>query len=107
MVILLDLNQGDILKIERIKHPVLIVSKNFFNTSGEIIGCPIYESGTESPLHIRVDADEVQGYVQCEKIALLDLKMRGHKKIGKVTLNDRMNLADAIQGIFDYVGSVN
>lgn len=103
MVTPLELNQGDILKIERIKHPVLIVSKNFFNTSGEIIGCPIYESGTDGPLHIRVDTDEIQGYVQCEKLALLDLKIRGHKKISKVTLNDRINLVDAIQGIFDYI----
>ena len=35
------LHQGDILRIEKIKHPVLVVSKDFFNTSGEIIGCPI------------------------------------------------------------------
>lgn len=35
-------SQGDILKIEGIRHPVLVVSKDFFNTSGEIIGCPIY-----------------------------------------------------------------
>ena len=28
------LHQGDILKIEKIKHPVLVVSKDFFNTSG-------------------------------------------------------------------------
>ncbi len=35
------LHQGDILKVEKIKHPVLVASKDFFNTSGEIIGCPI------------------------------------------------------------------
>ena len=28
------LRQGDIIKIEKIKHPVLVVSKDFFNTSG-------------------------------------------------------------------------
>ena len=32
------LHQGDILRIEKIKHPVLVVSKDFFNMSGEIIG---------------------------------------------------------------------
>lgn len=32
-----QLYQGDILKIDKIKHPVLVVSKDFFNTSGEII----------------------------------------------------------------------
>lgn len=28
------LHQGDILKIEKIKHPVLVASQDFFNTSG-------------------------------------------------------------------------
>ncbi|HJC87941.1 MAG TPA: type II toxin-antitoxin system PemK/MazF family toxin [Candidatus Eisenbergiella intestinigallinarum] len=99
----LEVQQGDILKIERIRHPVLIVSTNFFNASGEVIGCPIYEAGTESPLHIAVTADKMQGYVQCEKLALLDLKVRGHKKTGRIALNEQMNITDAIQGIFDYV----
>ena len=36
------LHQGEIIKIEKIKHPVLVVSKNFFNETGEIIGCPIF-----------------------------------------------------------------
>ena len=36
-------SQGDILRIEKIKHPVLAVSKDFFNTSGEVIDCPISE----------------------------------------------------------------
>ncbi len=95
--------QGDILKIERIAHPVLVVSKNFFNSSGEIIGCPIYENSTESPLHICVAANEIQGYVQCEKLALLDLNVRGYKKISEIIMNDMINIADAIQGIFDYI----
>ena len=46
------LHQGDILKIEKIRHPVLIVSKGFFNTSGEIIGCPIIKDSMPGPLHI-------------------------------------------------------
>lgn len=98
-----ELRQGDVLKIERIAHPVLVVSKNFFNSSGEIIGCPIYEKSTEGPLHICVAASEIQGYVQCEKLALLDLNVRGYKKISEIIMNDMINIADAIQGIFDYI----
>lgn len=98
-----ELRQGDILKIERIAHPVLVVSKNFFNSSGEIIGCPIYENSTESPLHICVAVNEIQGYVQCEKLALLDLNIRGYIKISEIIMNDMINIADAIQGIFDYI----
>lgn len=47
------LHQGDILKIEKIKHPVLVASQDFFNTSGEIIGCPIISVFHISHLHTK------------------------------------------------------
>lgn len=72
-----EIHQGDILKIERIRQPVLVASKDFFNLSGEIIGCPIYADSTEGPLHIYISARETEGYVH--------------------------NITDAIQGIFDYI----
>ena len=97
------LRQGDVIKIEYVKHPVLVVSKDFFNASGQIIGCPIVEQSIEGPLHIFVRTDEVEGYVQCEKLALLDLKVRGHKVVDSILLSDRMNIADAVQGIFEYI----
>ena len=98
-----EIHQGDILKIEGIRHSVLVVSKDFFNASGEIIGCPIYECSTNSPLHIQVSAKETTGYVQCEKLALLDLSVRGYKKTDVLALEDRINIADAVQAIFDYM----
>ena len=59
-----SLHQGDILKIEKIKHPVLVVSKDFFNTSGEIIGCPIIKNSTAGPLHIWMSTEENEGQFQ-------------------------------------------
>ena len=41
-------HQGDIIKVENIKSPVLVTSKDFFNQSGEVIGCPI--SKMEKPV---------------------------------------------------------
>lgn len=98
-----EVHQGDILKIERIIHPVLVVSKDFFNTSGEIIGCPIYKNSMVGPLHIPIFTEEIEGDVQCEKLALLDLSMRGYKKIDRIPIGDIMNITDAIQGIFEYI----
>ena len=98
-----EISQGDILKIERIKKPVLVVSKDFFNQTGEIIGCPIYESGESGALHIRIDTDEVVGYVQCEKLALLDMNIRGFQKIDRIHMPEIIDITDAIQGIFDYI----
>ena len=97
------LHQGDILKIEKIKHPVLVVSKDFFNTSGEIIGCPIIRDSIPGPLHIWMATEENQGYIQCEKLALLDLSVRRYKKVDRLSISQLMNIADAIQGIFEYI----
>ncbi len=98
-----QLHQGDILKIEKIKHPVLVASKDFFNTSGEIIGCPVIRNSIPGPLHIWISAKENEGYVQCEKLALLDLTIRGYKKADRLSVSEMMNISDAIQGIFEYI----
>lgn len=96
-------NQGDILKIEKIKKPVLVVSKDYFNQTGEIIGCPIFEDSEQGALHIKISTDEVTGFVQCEKLALLDLNVRGYSKIDQLHIADIMDITDAIQSIFDYI----
>lgn len=98
-----SLHQGDIIRIENIKSPVLVASKEFFNQTGEIIGCPILSDSTAGPLHIRIKSDTVDGYVQCEKLALLDLNVRGFSKIDSIHMTDIINITDAIQGIFDYI----
>ena len=97
-----EILQGDILKVEKINRPVVVVSKDYFNTSGEVIACPIFEDSARGPLHIFIRANEVEGYVQCEKLALLDLRFRGYKKIDKLKLIDKMDISDAVQGIFEY-----
>ncbi len=97
------LHQGDILRIENIKHPVLVVSKDFFNTSGEIIGCPIMNNSIPGPLHIWMATEENEGYIQCEKLALLDLAVRSYRKVDRLSISDMINVSDAIQGIFEYI----
>ena len=98
-----EIHQGDLLKVERIKCPVLVVSKDFFNRSGKVIGCPVFSAGPEGPLHIRVRTGETDGFVQCENMKLLDLTVRGFSEIGRIPFPEIMNITDAIQGIFDYV----
>ncbi len=98
-------HQGDILKVEKIKNPVLVVSKDFFNETGEIIGCPIfdYNYNIESPLHIEIETENRKGYVQCENLSMLDLNMRGFSVINRISINYVMDITDTIQGIFDYI----
>lgn len=94
--------QGDIISIERISGPVLVVSKNFFNTTEEVIVCPIIRNISKGPLHIEVATDKIEGTVLCEQMRLMDLRVRGFKKISRIKYEDIINITDAIQAIFDY-----
>ena len=97
------LHQGDIVRIEKINYPVLVVSKDFFNSSGEIIGCPIINNSNPGPLHIWMLTEANEGYIQCEKLALLDLSIRGYQKVDSLPISEMINVSDAIQGIFEYI----
>ncbi|MDD3184402.1 MAG: type II toxin-antitoxin system PemK/MazF family toxin [Anaerostipes sp.] len=97
-----EICQGDILSVERIHTPVLVVSKTFFNKTEQIIACPILEEASEDPLHITIHTKEMKGVVLCEQMKLLDLRVRGYKKSSELQINEIMNIADAIQSIFDY-----
>mgnify|MGYP003516239231 FL=1 len=96
-------HQGDVLKVDKIKLPVLVVSKDFFNQTGEIIACPVYNAGRDDALHIHIQTQNMDGYVHCEKLVLLDLNARGFVELNSLHMNDIMNITDAIQGIFDYI----
>lgn len=98
----LPFEQGDILSIEKIKGPILVVSKDFFNRSEQAIVCPIVKNAIPDPLHIEIETEEVQGSVLCEQMKLLDLRYRGYKKISRIKYPDIINITDAIQAIFDY-----
>ena len=94
--------QGSILKVNGINVPVVVVSKNFFNETGQAIVCPVYRNVEEGPLHISIDAPSVNGFVLCEQVKHVDLSSRKFTKITDIGFFDLMNISDAIMGIFDY-----
>ncbi len=96
------ISQGDILKVEKLSFPVLVVSKDFFNRSEQIIACPIQDRATADPLHIPVVWNDTEGIVLCEQLKLLDMQIRGYKKTGELKIESIMDIADAVQSIFDY-----
>ena len=42
--------QGHIIKIEGIKYPALVVSRNLYNESGRVIVCPVVSEDTGATL---------------------------------------------------------
>ena len=55
------IEQGDLLRIEGIKYPVIVVSNNYFNRSGMVIACPIVKTAVPGPLHIPLKDCAVEG----------------------------------------------
>lgn len=98
------LYQGNVLKVESIKYPMLIASKKTFNdVSEQVIACPVVDNSVENALHIRINTDKISGIVLCEQLKLLDLSVRGYSIIDSLPVSIIMDITDAIQSIFDYV----
>ncbi len=98
----MKIEQGDILKVQKLPYPVIVVSNNFFNQSGKAVVCPIRKEVLEGPLHLPVKNELVDGLILCEQVRYLDLSQRFFSKICSIPYFDVMDLSDAVMGIFDY-----
>ena len=98
----MQIEQGDILKVQRQPYPVIVVSNNYFNETGKAVVCPIRKDVRPGPLHLPVKDEKIDGYILCEQVHYLDLVQRTFSKIGSIPYYDVMDLSDAVMGIFDY-----
>lgn len=63
----------------------------------------IIANSIPGPLHIWMATEDNKGYIQCEKLALLDLSVRGYKKVDRLPISEMINVSDAIQGIYESI----
>jgi mRNA-degrading endonuclease toxin of MazEF toxin-antitoxin module len=97
--------QGDIIKINGFnKQLFVIVSKNaFIRATGIFHVCPMISRIAAGPIHIEVIGKNGEsGTVICEQIKVIDPKARGCKRLDSLSYEDKMNVSDAVQGIFEY-----
>ena len=97
-----DIFQGTIIKIEKIKYPIFIVSNKFFNDADGIIGCPIVKDSFDSATHVLINENGIKGYVLCEQVRFFDISTRGYKILSNADLNTMVNIVDIVQGFFDF-----
>ena len=95
-------DQGDLLRIEKIPQPVIVVRNNFFYLSGMAIVCPIVKNAMPGPLHIQLKDSPVEGYVLCEHVRYIDLTARRYSKLTATHYFDIMDISDAVMGMFEY-----
>ncbi len=96
------IEQGDLLRVGGLAHPVMVVSNAFFNASGKAVVCPVLKHAAEGPLHIRLKGGPVEGVVLCEQVRYVDLSARGYTRLAATRHFDAMDISDAVMGIFDY-----
>lgn len=99
---MLCIEQGDLLKVDGVAHPVIVVSNNFFNRSGRVIACPIVRKAIPGPLHIPLSDSVVEGSVLCEQVRYLDLSVRHYAKLSQAHYFEIMDISDAVMGMFEY-----
>ena len=103
---MLKVEQGDILRVNGINWPVIVVSNNRFNEIGEVIVCPILSNVTPNAIHLPISvssaAGEIRGVVVCEQIRNLDLKTRRFSKAGSLRLGDFLDISDTLIALFDF-----
>ena len=99
---MLTIEQGDIIKIDRGKVPFLVVSSDYFNTSGMLVVCPIVPSADEDALHVRIRGQRTEGVVLCEDIVSFSARKRGCTSIDCIQTGELLEIIYRIQSIFDF-----
>ena len=99
--------QGDVLKVDRILYPVLVVSRNEFNEMGEVVVCPLLQNTSPNAVHSLVSYAQngrtIRAMAACEQVRHLDLNARRFTVTGTVDLFTMMEISDILVSLFEYL----
>ena len=101
--------QGDIVALsfdpqsgheQKGRRPAVIVSNKVFNQHlGLAFACPITNTKRDFPFHIRVESENITGYIMAEQMKSIDYNLRDIKFIEKAnqkTMNKILGILDSI-----------
>jgi mRNA interferase MazF len=82
------------------RRPALIISNEVFNKAlGLAIACPITNTNRDFPFHIKLEAQNLKGFIMTEQIKSIDFNARKVKFVEKVdedTLNQVLGITKSI-----------
>ena len=101
--------QGDIVALnfdpqsgheQKGRRPAIIVSNQVFNKHlGLAFACPITNTKRDFPFHVKVESENITGYIMAEQMKSIDYKSRKIKFIEKAdekTINHVLGIVDGI-----------
>lgn len=98
----LPFSQRDILQLENVKIPVIVLSKNAFNCTNQAIVCPLFRGESSSATHVPVSFKNNKYYAASEQLRYLDLSQRFFKNVGSVDMNEFIEISNAAESLIDY-----
>ena len=67
------------------RRPALIISNKAFNKAlGLAIACPITNTNRDFPFHVKLDSENLTGFIMTEQIMSIDYNARGIQFVEKV-----------------------
>ena len=82
------------------RRPALIISNEVFNKAlGLAIACPITNTDRNFPFHIKLETENLKGFIMTEQIKSIDFNARKVKFVEKVdedTLNQVLGITKSI-----------
>lgn len=96
-----QIEQGDLIKIERTSTLFVVVSSDFFNRSGLIVVCPCVKNASADALHVPIRADIMDGMVLCENLTSVSASSRRFTVRGHLPSGTMPEIIYRVQSIFD------
>jgi len=101
--------QGDIVALsfdpqsgheQKGRRPAIIISNKVFNQHlGLAFACPITNTKRDFPFHVKVESENITGYIMTEQMKSIDYNSRNIKFIEKAslhTINQILGIIDSI-----------
>ena len=100
--------QGDIIKLSLSPtkgheqtgyRPVLVISNAPFSQASNMrLVCPITNTDRKSPLHVRLEGLATTGFVMCDQVRAVDVRVREYKVIEHVDADTLWEVCDIVIG---------
>lgn len=82
------------------RRPALVVSNQTFNRAvGFALVCPISNTNRDFPFHVKVEGEQIGGYILTEQVKSIDYEVRKItfvEKVSEETLDEVMAIIGAI-----------
>lgn len=99
----MTVEQGSILKIEKLNGYYLVVSRTIYNESEQILVVPIIEKDIEGIFKLPVHSKYVNGVAICDEIRKIDISVRGYSIISFIDNNNLFSIISIIQDLFQII----